>query len=118
MVSTIKNPHVPGSVLAESTGNKTLAQHFSALYSTFNALSEAEKQLTAIVMSGNVYKYSSKNSSTFVTIVADSTKVIIGYIQLKSSPSINLCTIKASGTTFADSTSDTYDGTVQLVYGI
>lgn len=120
--SKIKNPHVPGSVLAESTGNKTYANHFKALYSAYAALNQAKKQICAIVIGDDIYR--TQITSTpygFVKVMGNisTTELNIEVIRIQSEDAnFTRWKLTTSGITRTSLGTESYNGTVQLVYGI
>lgn len=115
--STIKNPHVPGSVLAESTGNKTYAQHLAALYSAYSALSTDEKLIAIVKVGNTIYRNISTNSTMFIYAQPGASKCDIESVILGSSAKCHRWTMNTSGITHTEYSSDTFNGTVQLLYG-
>ena len=121
-ISTIKNPHVPGSVLAESTGNKTYAEHILAIYPYYKALTTKERQMTAIVFGDNIYRnFITSDNAGFTRINGDlsTNNLSIGVLRANNTnASLTEWTINTSNVSKTGSGSDSYNGTVQLVYGI
>lgn len=121
--SKINNPHVPGSVIAESSGNKTRAQHLSALYSAYNALSQDERKRCAVVMaSSDVYRIFDTGSTpafSLVTGAFSQTSLTFDIIRISdSTANYTRWTINTSGATVADKSGESLNSTVKLVYGI
>ena len=119
--SKINNPHVPGSVLAESTGTKTYAEHISAILSAFRALDTSHKMRCAIVIDENrVYRVmDAKTNPAFTRITGGTPKLYIGQIYVTNN-GVQLLTweLSTSGITLTDASSDSINTTVKLVYGI
>ncbi len=120
--STINNPHVPGTVIAESTGNKTYANHLIALYSTYSALSQKERQRTAIVIGDDVYRaVGTRTIAAFSNTSGNTAESTIGIVSIRissTSAQITVWDITTSGISKTSKGSETLNGTVQLVYGI
>ena len=119
--SKINNPHVPGSVLAQSTGAKTYTQHLSALYSAYLALSAEKRSLCSILVGDRVFRIMDASSQPkFVRLTqGDSTKISITSIYWSSNtPYLSLWVITTSGNSVSDASTATINETVQLVYGI
>lgn len=121
--STIKNPHVPGSVLAESTGNKTYTQHLTALYSVYTSLSAEQKKICSIVIDNRVFHImNADNTATFTRLTEVNVtppKLYIGMIFFSSgNPKYMNWEISASGNTATEISETSYNGTLQLVCGL
>lgn len=117
--STIKNPHVPGSVIAESTGNKTISQHLAVLKTAYNALSAEERNLCSVIFGDEIYRVNTnRNAGSFYRVTGNSSSLYILIITLGTTPSMVQWTVKTSGNTLDDYSSDSSNVTVQLVCSI
>lgn len=115
--SKIKNPHVPYTVLAESTGAKTYAQHLTALKSAYDALSTEEKASSAIISRGLIHHANNLSSGEFTFIAGDTVSIYVETLQISSNPKAVGWSIKTTGNTSSDMGSETLNTPIKLVLG-
>lgn len=118
--SIIKNPHVPYTVLAKSTGSKTFSQHLLALKSVYDALSQKERASTAIIYNNFVHRAATVSDSLgeYTMTSGDAANFYTQTLGIGNTPTAVSWSIKTSGNTFNNYVNNTYSGTIQLVYGI
>lgn len=115
--SKINNTHVPYTVLAESTGAKTYAQHLTALKSAYDALSTEEKASSAIISRSLIHHANNFSTGEFTFIAGDTTSIYVETLQISSNPKAVGWSIKTTGNTLHDMGSETLNTPMQLVLG-
>lgn len=116
--SKIEKPCISGTVIAESTGNKTIAQHLSVLAPAYSALNGSQRRNLVILLGNEIYRIVNIGDRGIFScsVISGSTAAIIALIFDSGGPTCYQCDIKTSGVTIRDLTNESLNKTVQLAY--